>query len=220
MELTDALFRLALAAILGGFIGLERDIHGRPAGLRTHLLVSMGAAMFTILSFTLAGNNSDPARIAAQIVTGIGFLGAGAIIKSGVTVKGLTTAACLWVCASIGMAVGAGMFYFAGAATLIAIIALVILNYFEKCYKCDSYRTLRIEADIEILPSTVLEIVKNRHNVHVIFLDQEKDYDRKISTLILSIKIFAKGVTDKLSHDIIKDLEEADINMKKISWKH
>ena len=220
MEFTDALFRLALAALLGGFIGLERDIHGRAAGLRTHLLVAMGAAMFTILSLIIAGDDADPGRIAAQIVTGIGFLGAGAIIKSGITVKGLTTAACLWVCASIGMATGSGMFYFAGAATLIAIIALIILNYFEKCYKCDSYRILRIEAAIDISPSQVIEIVRNRHNVHVIFLDQEKDYDAKVATLILSIKIFAKGVTDKLSHDIIKDLEQADIGMKKISWKH
>jgi len=220
MEFTDPLFKLALAALLGGCVGLERDIHGRAAGLRTHLLVAMGAAMFTILSFKIAGDHSDPGRIAAQIVTGIGFLGAGAIIKSGVNVKGLTTAACLWVCASIGMCTGTGFYFFAIVATLIAIIALIVLNYFEKCYKCDSYRTLRIEAGLDISPSDVINIVRNRHNVNVIFLDQEKDYDNKTSTLILSIKIFAKGITDKLSHDIIKDLEIADLNMKKISWKH
>ena len=97
----DLIIRMLLASLLGGLIGLERDLHGRAAGLRTHLLVSLGAAVFTILSELVSRNSAgtgimtDPGRIAAQIVTGIGFLGAGVIIKEGVNVRGLTTAACL-----------------------------------------------------------------------------------------------------------------------------
>ena len=117
--------RLLLAAVLGAAVGLEREIHGHPAGMRTHLLVSLGAAGFTVLSiaaFPAAG--ADPARVAAQIVTGIGFLGAGAILKQGVTITGLTTAASLWVVAAIGMAAGAGAWVTALTITVIAIVSL------------------------------------------------------------------------------------------------
>ncbi len=117
--------RLLIAALLGASIGLEREIHDHPAGMRTHLLVSLGSAGFTVLSiagFPSAG--SDPARVAAQIVTGIGFLGAGAILKEGATIKGLTTAASLWVAAAVGMAAGAGAWVTAGVITLIAIVSL------------------------------------------------------------------------------------------------
>jgi putative Mg2+ transporter-C (MgtC) family protein len=93
----DLALRLIVAAILGGAIGVERERHDRPAGMRTHLLVSLGAAAFTILSIFSFGAGSDPGRVAAQIVTGIGFLGAGSIIKGQGTVTGLTTAASLWV---------------------------------------------------------------------------------------------------------------------------
>ena len=118
----DNLFRLALAAALGGAIGFERELRDREAGLRTHMLVCLGSALFTIVSaygfheFLVGGDQvvrADPTRIAAQIVTGIGFLGAGAIIRQGVSVRGLTTAATLWVAAAIGMACGAG--YYSGA---------------------------------------------------------------------------------------------------------
>ena len=113
----EALLRLALAALFGGAIGIEREFREREAGLRTHMLVSVGSALFTIVSaygftsFIESGSSAvraDPTRIAAQIVTGIGFLGAGAIIRMGVSVRGLTTAASLWVVAAIGMAAGAG----------------------------------------------------------------------------------------------------------------
>ena len=107
-ELVDAV-RLLVAAALGALIGLEREIHDHPAGMRTHLLVSVGSAGFTVLSiFAFPAPGADPARIAAQIVTGVGFLGAGAILKEGATIRGLTTAASLWAVAAVGMAAGAG----------------------------------------------------------------------------------------------------------------
>jgi len=121
----ELLLRLALAAGLGGAIGLERELREREAGLRTHTLVSLGAALFTIAGaygFRDFHNSFDPTRIAAQIVTGIGFLGAGAIIRQGLSVRGLTTAATLWVVAAIGLTCGAG--YYAAAVITTAIVLL------------------------------------------------------------------------------------------------
>jgi putative Mg2+ transporter-C (MgtC) family protein len=129
----EALLRLALAAVLGGVVGIERELREREAGLRTHLLVALGSALFTIVSaygfhaFLSSGANvvrADPTRIAAQIVTGIGFLGAGAIIRQGLSVRGLTTAATLWVVAAIGLAVGAG--YYGGALITTGLVVLAL----------------------------------------------------------------------------------------------
>src|ERR671938_376687 len=115
----EVVLRVVLAAVLGGAVGVEREIREREAGLRTHLLVSVGAALFTLASaygfreFLTNGGSvvrADPTRIAAQIVSGIGFLGAGAIIRQGLAVRGLTTAATLWLVAAIGMAAGAGYY--------------------------------------------------------------------------------------------------------------
>jgi putative Mg2+ transporter-C (MgtC) family protein len=129
----DILLRIVLAAGLGGAIGLERELRERGAGLRTHMLVSVGAALFTLVSAyawadwefsTPAGIVFDPTRIAAQIVTGIGFLGAGAIIRQGLSVRGLTTAATLWVVAAIGMATGAGYYAAAVITTVLVLVSL------------------------------------------------------------------------------------------------
>ena len=133
--------RLALAAVLGGAIGFERELREREAGLRTHLLVALGSALFTIVSaygfhaFLSSGASvvrADPTRIAAQIVTGIGFLGAGAILRQGVNVRGLTTAASLWVTAAIGVAVGLGAWWAAAIATVTTVGALYGLKQIER----------------------------------------------------------------------------------------
>jgi putative Mg2+ transporter-C (MgtC) family protein len=133
----EALLRLVLAAVLGGAIGVERELREREAGLRTHLLVSVGSALFTIVSaygfhaFLSSGASvirTDPTRIAAQIVTGIGFLGAGAIIRQGLSVRGLTTAATLWVVAAIGLAVGAGSYSAALITTAVVLFSLYPLR--------------------------------------------------------------------------------------------
>lgn len=127
--------RLAAAALLGGLIGIEREKMNRAAGLRTHIMVSLGSALFTILSlyaFREPGKVNDPARIAAQIVSGIGFLGAGTIMKHGATVRGLTTAATLWVVAAIGMAAGAGFYACAAITSVTALITLVTLRGLER----------------------------------------------------------------------------------------
>ena len=120
----EFILRIALAFIYGGIIGFERERVDRPAGLRTHILVALGAAQFTILSF-YAFPGSDPARIAGAIVAGIGFIGAGTILQSRDKVTGITTAASLWVTASIGMAVGIGYYHI---ATFVVILTYVTLK--------------------------------------------------------------------------------------------
>src|SRR3954449_10234060 len=127
IEWPHVLLRLLIAALLGGAIGFERELRERQAGLRTHLVVSVGSALFTLVSaygFSDWGARVDPTRIAAQIVTGIGFLGAGAIIRQGLSVRGLTTAATLWLVAAIGMAAGAGYWDAALIATFGELLTL------------------------------------------------------------------------------------------------
>jgi putative Mg2+ transporter-C (MgtC) family protein len=133
----EILLRVALAAVLGGAIGFERELREREAGLRTHMLVAVGAALFTLVSAfawtdwqfsNASGVVFDPTRIAAQVVTGIGFLGAGAIIRQGLSVRGLTTAATLWVVAAIGMATGAGFYTAAVITTVLVLLSLYPLR--------------------------------------------------------------------------------------------
>src|SRR5437899_11251229 len=136
----ELLIRLVVGTLLGGVIGYERDVHGRPAGLRTHLIVALASTTFMLVSthfvyFQHYGRDDlvtvDSSRIAASVVTGIGFLGGGAILRTGVTVQGLTTAAGLWLVAAIGLSAGAGMYVVSAAATLFGVVALAVLRRFE-----------------------------------------------------------------------------------------
>ncbi len=123
---------IILAVVLGAAIGLEREISGKAAGLRTNVMICLGAAVFTIISKQMAGETGAVTRIAAQIVTGVGFLGAGAIIRDRAGVLGLTTAATIWLVASVGMACGAKLYLLAVISTLIAIVVLIGLGRLEK----------------------------------------------------------------------------------------
>ena len=149
----DLAIRMVLAAILGAAIGLEREIHEHPAGMRTHLLVSLGSAIFTVLSIHgfggIAGQAPvDPTRIAAQIVSGIGFLGAGAILKYGTSIRGLTTAASLWTAAAVGMAAGAGEWLIAAVGTFIVIFSLWPLNRLVERMHKPGTRALRLRMEV------------------------------------------------------------------------
>ena len=129
---SSTIFRLIVAAILGGLIGLERQLRHKPAGLRTNLFICFGAAMYTILSAQLAGSfGGDHTRVAAQIIPGIGFIGAGSILHARGSVVGLTTAATLFVVASVGMAAGGGLYITAIFATALILIALELLRVVE-----------------------------------------------------------------------------------------
>ena len=140
----DLALRLTVGLVLGAVIGFERELQRQPAGFRTHSVVALGAAIFTVVSaFGFEGLGADPTRIAAQIVSGIGFIGAGTIIQSRGHVRGLTTAASLWSVAGIGMAAGAGLY---GVAVIGTVLMLVILSLFDWA---ESYarRRLRLGAD-------------------------------------------------------------------------
>jgi putative Mg2+ transporter-C (MgtC) family protein len=186
----EVLLRLFVAAVLGGAVGLERELRERQAGLRTHLVVCVGSALFTLVSaygfrdFLLHGGGlvrADPTRIAAQIVSGIGFLGAGAIIRQGLSVRGLTTAATLWLVAAIGMASGAGYWDAALIATLGAILTLGPLRVV-------SFRVLsrfrpaldRLLVDIPAggSPAPIIEAIE-RHGGRVVSLEVSQEGDRR-----------------------------------------
>lgn len=135
----EYIFRIVLSAILGALIGYERQFKHKSAGLRTNILVCIGSCLIMILSNLLYENvegktNADPARLAAQVVSGIGFLGAGAIIKEGVNVIGLTTAACIWVVSGVGLAVGAGYYAIAIFSSLLVYIILEILSHMDNWF--------------------------------------------------------------------------------------
>lgn len=135
VNLVDIVLKMLWSAFLGGMIGFERSISRKPAGMRTYILISMGACLFTALSvliFKQYPENMDLGRIAGQIVMGVGFIGAGAIMRSGTSVGGLTTAASIWVVAAIGTFVGFGLFQEAGVAGVFVFITLLLLTPLEK----------------------------------------------------------------------------------------
>jgi putative Mg2+ transporter-C (MgtC) family protein len=214
----DNLARLSLAAVLGGAIGFERELRDREAGLRTHLLVCLGSALFTIVSaygfrdFLTSGDQvirADPTRIAAQIVTGIGFLGAGAIIRQGLSVRGLTTAATLWVSAAIGIAAGAG--YYSGAVlgtvvTLIALWPLRVAAYqvFERLRPEE--RSLVVELRQGTRMSELLDVLEREH-ARVEHLQLEEEPDRRVVTLTL----------DTPSEKLLGELSDLDF-VQGVEW--
>lgn len=130
ISILDALARLSVAAVLSGVIGIERQVAQKAAGLRTHMLVGLGAGLFTLLGVD-AFEGADPARVSAQIVAGVGFLGAGAIFRHGVSVKGLTTAAGMWTAAAVGMASGLGEYPVAIAASGVAVVVLYVVGVIQ-----------------------------------------------------------------------------------------
>jgi len=168
----EVLLRVVLAGVLGGAIGAEREIREREAGLRTHMLVAVGAGLFTLVSAygwhdfhfsNRAGVTYDPTRIAAQIVTGIGFLGAGAIIRHGLSVRGLTTAASLWVVAAIGVASGAGYYSAALITTVLVLFSLwplriLVRRFFPHVRRGE--QRLEVELRAGESPATIVEALE------------------------------------------------------------
>jgi putative Mg2+ transporter-C (MgtC) family protein len=215
----ESLLRLALAALLGGLIGVERELREREAGLRTHLLVSLGSALFTIIgaygfhAFLDSGASvvrADPTRIAAQIVTGIGFLGAGAIIRHGISVRGLTTAATLWVAAAIGIASGAGYYSGAVVGTVITIVTLGPLRIVG--YRV--FERLRPEERsvvVELKPGTrtaeLLHALESR-DAHVEYFQLQDEHDRRIVTLTL----------DTPSEELLAELGDLEF-VQGVEWR-
>ena len=175
----DLLFALILASVLGGAIGLERELSGKPAGFRTNLLICVGAALLTELSVAI-GQDGDPGRIAAQIVSGIGFLGAGTIIQAKGTVIGLTTAATLWVVSAIGIATGAGYYVEAIGTTVLVLVALLLLGKVEaRIIQAKRQQNLVVQTVPDIEAVMAVEQILDKYDLRHRMIDlerREKDF--------------------------------------------
>ena len=194
----DLTVKLLLAALAGGLIGFEREKHGRPAGLRTNLLVAVGSCVMMIVSeafYLKYGMHDaettlrlDPSRVAAQIVTGIGFIGAGVILKEGASVRGLTTAASLWAVAGLGMAFGMGFFSLGAIATVLVLISLTLLKKLDPVMRKDRFLTLAVTAvNREGLVNELQKILADRNlegrdvNSHIDLVANELFYQMVIT---------------------------------------
>ena len=213
----EIVLRLLLAGLLGGIIGYEREHINRPAGFRTHILVCVGSALVMITSEFIFSKysgfaNVDPARLGAQVISGIGFLGAGTIIRDGFNVRGLTTAASLWAVSCVGIASGIGFYEGAVAATLLIFITLISLKKAEKFFSRKSkYRTLLIECDD--IPGLVGEITslmeKFRIQIKTMQLYRNKENG-------LTVKVLARLPGSSIDLQVVSDLKALD-GIKKVS---
>lgn len=198
--------RLFLGALLGGAIGLERQVRGRPAGFRTHLLVCVASVLLMIVSQSLGGAGGDilrfdPGRLAAGVITGMGFLGAGVILKSGQNVHGLTTAACLWIVSAIGLAVGSGLRFAALLSFAITLVALWLLPYLEQRIPRLAYKSVAIVAGRD-MPEEQLIAAVTRSGPRVADIDYELDVATGTVTYRLTIaserRISEREIVDAL----------------------
>lgn len=184
-----AIYKLMLSLLLGAVVGLERRHKGQIAGMRTFALISMGATLAMLISIYIPQEymglkNGDPGRIAAQVISGIGFLGAGAIIQMKGSVRGLTTAAGIWMTACIGLAVGSGMYVIASVACLLIIFVLMILETAEKhLLKGGESKIVRLKVDEIVTDTTAYRTCFERHGVHVSDVFLRYDYTINVSTL-------------------------------------
>ncbi|NPV52332.1 MAG: MgtC/SapB family protein [Firmicutes bacterium] len=207
-EITQAeiIWRLALACLLGGLIGLERESHRRPAGFRTHILVSVGSCLVMILSIHGFGEfetaTRDPARLAAQVVSGIGFLGAGTIFREGLTVKGLTTAASLWVVAGIGLAVGSGAYLAATVTTAMVVVVLIALDRVEKSLIYTKQNTLFVAASDKPGQLGAIATALGRFGVGIKGVDMEFVEQDDEARIHLSLELPANVPREKLIEEI------------------
>ena len=212
----EVLLRVFVAAALGGAIGLERELRERQAGLRTHLVVSVGSALFTLVSaygFKNFDGKVDPTRIAAQIVSGIGFLGAGAIIRQGLSVRGLTTAATLWLVAAIGMATGAGYWDAALIATFGALITLGPLRtvaYRGLVRFRPALHRLLVEIPAGGSPAPIIDAIE-RQSGRVVSLEVAQEGDRR------SIAVDVELATGGSAPTVVAGVAEID-GVLEVRW--
>lgn len=212
----EIIARILVSVLLGFVIGLERELTNKSAGLRTNILVCLGSTVFTILSiyaFTYPENSNfprDPARIAAQIVTGIGFIGGGTVLRHGVSVFGLTTAATLWIVAAIGMAVGAGSYLVALVTTIVAFLVLVLIRELERGYLSrHTARGAKIRATILASSDNIYEVQNWIYNEFekIIDINVKKIEEEDIVKLKFTFELFDANPICK-AYKKFKELKE------------
>lgn len=204
---SDVLLRLALAMALGGLIGLERESHKRAAGFRTHILVSVGSTLVMMISqYAFAGSSGgpqyDPGRIAAQVVSGIGFLGAGTILREGATIKGLTTAASLWVVAGIGLAVGTGFYLAAATTTGLVVVVLVVLDRFERTFIESKRDTLLVQVQDRPGQLGAIATVLGKYGVSIKDVELESIGSGDEASIHLALEVPCSVRKDRLVDEI------------------
>ena len=213
-------FRLILAAVLSGMIGFEREFHGRAAGFRTHILLCVGSTLVMLTSMHIFdiyyGKVSvDPARIAAGVITGIGFLGAGTIMHSKSAVRGLTTAASLWVVAGIGLAVGSGLYYGSILTTALTIVTLMLFGRLEHAMiRKDWYRTIVIETAESIDQLKRIRAVLGECRTDITDFEAERSTDNNHMVLKLGLKLYET----KCAGQIIEQIGQLE-GVKNVRWE-
>lgn len=199
------LIRLLISALLGAMIGFERERQNQPAGLRTHTILAVGCTLAMTLSINIAMQfrslvpNGDPARLAAQVISGIGFLGAGAILRFGNNIRGLTTATSLWTLAIIGLAVGAGHFFSATAATVLLLVVLTLLDRVEKRF-IKTYRTMNVQVEVEDRAGALDELrslIRDEHT-SIIQTSVTRDFENDFASYNLVVKTVEEAPIDQL----------------------
>ena len=207
------ILRVLVGAVLGAVVGFERERQDQPAGLRTHIILVIGATLAMVLSVNLGflyarpGTPADPARLAAQVISGIGFLGAGAILRYGFNVKGLTTATSLWTMAIVGMAVGAGYYLVGVITTALMLIVLTLLNILENRFVRTSIsRYISIEADYKKgLVKSIRHIVQEMSDSLLSFNIQKHVKNKR-----LRIQVVARVSRDQALEELIEVLSDVD----------
>lgn len=220
----EVVLRLLLSAVLGGLVGMEREVNNRPAGLRTHVLVSLGSCLVMLISMYGFTGSGDPARLAAQVVSGIGFLGAGTILRNGNTIKGLTTAASLWVCGCIGLAIGNGYYIGGLASAAIVLFTLISLGFFEKKINMSKYKILVVEgkertsliADIAKILGDNNIIIKDIKIIHDEELEQDEALDQEGNGLI-EIQFTVKVPRKLKNHKLFGKIMDVT-SVKNVKW--
>jgi putative Mg2+ transporter-C (MgtC) family protein len=199
-------------------VGLEREMHAQPAGLRTHMIVALGSCLIMLVSIQMGvmiPGRGDPARIAAQVVAGVGFLGAGAIMRSGLSVRGLTTAACLWTVAAIGLAVGCGYWLAALVTTGLTLIALTFFQKVERRFsKGKSHRRFSIQAKDSSSLVSQLEAILHQMNIGIQEIDIQRDLVEKKLQVAITAVCPENVDMDKLSQAVsaLPEVEKVDID--------
>ena len=205
----EILLRLMVSAILGFIIGLERERQNQPAGLRTHMILVAGSTLAMTLSINLATQfhplipNGDPARLAAQVISGIGFLGAGAILRFGTSIKGLTTATSLWTMAVVGLVIGAGYYLTGSAATLFLLVILTLLNHIEKRL-VPGQRIFHLLIEAQDRPEMVSEVrLKLTHSQRII---HRLAIEKNLSQHKIQIEVTLRAARNEMPEQIGESL--------------
>ena len=216
----NILFRLILAALLSGAVGFEREFHGRAAGFRTHILLCVGSTLIMLTSMHIFDLYSpkispDPARIAAGVITGIGFLGAGTIMHAKSTVRGLTTAASLWVVAGVGLAVGSGFYFGAVVTTVLTIITLMFFSRLEHTMiRKDWYKTIVIETKEGVDQLKAIRGLIEERKSEITDFEVDRARDGVNMMLRIGLKLYKIRTADQL----IDDLAHLD-GVKHVKWE-